>query len=103
MGETIDIIIKEEVIQNEEIEIKSFENLSNKINEIYKKMEEIDNKLTTIQKDINYIKSGSDMINEHIGFVESVYDTVKSPFYYIMNKIKTIERIPESPNRIKNN
>jgi hypothetical protein len=36
-------------------------------------------------------------MSEHISFIENVYETVKNPFYFIMNKIRPIEGIPEKP------
>jgi hypothetical protein len=61
---------------------------------ILDKLDNIEERLEKIEKEVNYIKDSSDNMNEHISFVETVYDTVKSPFYFIMNKIKPIEQIP---------
>jgi hypothetical protein len=42
-------------------------------------------------------------MNEHISFIENVYDTVKNPFYFIINKIRPIENIPEKPKSLTEN
>jgi hypothetical protein len=64
---------------------------------ILNKLDEILIRLDKIEEDIRYLKNGSDNMNDHISFIESVYDTIKNPFYFIMNKIKPIEKIPEKP------
>jgi DNA anti-recombination protein RmuC len=61
---------------------------------ILKKLDTIEQRIVNIEEEIHDIKQSSDNMNDHISFVESVYDTVKSPFYFIMNKIKTIEQLP---------
>jgi archaellum component FlaC len=62
---------------------------------ILKKLDEIIQRLDKIEDDIKYLKNGSDSMADHISFIEHVYDTIKSPFYFIMNKIKPIHQIPE--------
>lgn len=61
---------------------------------ILKKLDTIEERIINIEEEIHIIKQGSDNMNNHISFIESVYDTVKSPFYFIMNKIKPIEQLP---------
>lgn len=61
--------------------------------EILEKLNKIEQKLEIMQNDINNIKKSSINMDNHISFVETVYDTIKSPFYYIMNKIKPIQII----------
>lgn len=65
--------------------------------EILDKLNEILTRLDKIEADIQHLKNGSDTMTEHISFIETVYDTIKNPFYFIMNKIKPIENIPEKP------
>lgn len=61
---------------------------------ILDKLDNIEERLEKLEKEVSYIKDSSNNMNEHISFVENVYDTVKSPFYFIMNKIKPIDGIP---------
>ncbi len=63
-------------------------------NNISKQLDLIMEKLNKIENDIKYLKQGTDNMTEHITFIDQVYDTVKNPFYYIMNKVKTIDTIP---------
>lgn len=63
--------------------------------DILKKLDEIIQRLNKIEEDISYLKNGSDTMTQHISFIEHVYDTIKSPFYFIMNKVKPINEIPE--------
>ena len=64
---------------------------------ILDKLNEILNRLDKIEQDIQYLKNGSDTMTEHVTFVDNVYESIKTPFYFIINKIKTIEYIPEKP------
>lgn len=64
---------------------KKFDNMTKKINEI-------DNKLI---KDTESIQKSLNNMDTHICFIENVYDTIKSPFYFILNKISNIDNIPE--------
>lgn len=61
---------------------------------ILEKLESIEKRLGNIEKQLSYVQESSENMNEHISFVEDVYDTVKTPFYYVMNKIKPIGYIP---------
>ena len=70
--------------------------------EILEKLNIILVKLAKIEKDIEYLKKGNDNMSEHISFVDNVYTSVKNPFYYILNKIKPIDNIPEKPRMITN-
>lgn len=67
----------------------------NNISSILNKLDEIIQRLDRIEKDVKYLKNGNDNMNEHISFVENIYDTIKNPFYFIMNKIKPIQQLPE--------
>lgn len=68
--------------------------------DILKKLDEIIQRLNKIEEDIKYLKNGNDNMTEHISFIEHVYDTIKSPFYFIMNKVKPIHQIPEKPKNL---
>lgn len=67
---------------------------------ILNKLEEIIERLDKLEKEIKYLKQGNDVMTEHVTFVENVYDTIKNPFYFIMNKIRPIEGIPEKQKTI---
>jgi hypothetical protein len=69
--------------------------------DILNKLDEIVKRLDRIEEDIKYLKNGSDNMTEHISFVENVYDTIKSPFYFIMNKVRPIHEIPDKPKSVK--
>ena len=68
---------------------------------VLEKLNEILLRLDKIEKDIEYIKRGNDNMTQHISFIENVYDSVKSPFYYIMSKVKPIKSIPEKPRTLE--
>jgi len=63
---------------------------------VLEKLEKIESRLDSIESEINNIKSSTEKMDTHISFVEHIYDTVKSPFYYIINKVsyKKIEEVP---------
>lgn len=63
--------------------------------QILSQLRDISLRLSIIEKQLDHIKLSNDNMNDHIDFVESVYDTVKSPFYYILSKVKRIPALPE--------
>jgi hypothetical protein len=75
------------------------------IKELETTLQKILSRLEIIENDIKYLKAGNDNMNRHISFVESVYDYVKSPLYYIINKVKwqipVNLHIPEKLDNIK--
>lgn len=75
----------------------------NKLDDIITRLNAIETRMINLEKDIEYLKNGTDNMNEHISFIETVYDTVKNPFYFIMNKIRPIETIPEKPKSLTEN
>lgn len=74
-----------------------------KLNEIVIKLDKIETQIEYLRNDIEYLKKGTDNMTEHITFVDSVYDSIKNPFYFIMNKIKPIEQVPEKPKMLTEN
>ena len=63
-----------------------------------------------IKKELEYnkeiirgMKVNTDKMSGHIDFVENVYDTVKSPMYYILNKVSQIRNITDTSYKNKNN
>lgn len=71
--------------------------MSGRDDKILDKLNEILIRLDKIEADIQYLKNGSDTMTEHISFVDTVYESIKNPFYFIINKIKPIDNIPEKP------
>jgi hypothetical protein len=74
--------------------------IMNILNEISEKLTYINERLEYIENDMKEIKKSSSNMDEHISFIENVYETVKTPFYYIINKVKPIRDIPSK--QIKN-
>jgi glycerol-3-phosphate responsive antiterminator len=72
------------------------EEILNTLNSLIERLNIIDTKLDVIEKDMEYLKKGNNNMLNHISFVENVYDTIKSPFYFILNKIKPIEIPPRT-------
>lgn len=68
--------------------------LTKRLDTIEKNINTIDKNIDTIKKNIEYLTKGNDKMLNHISFIENVYDTIKSPFYFILNKIKPIENLP---------
>jgi hypothetical protein len=66
----------------------------NNIFTIINKLDEILKRVKNIEHDIKYLKNGNDNMTSHISFIESVYDTIKNPLYFVMNKFKTVEKMP---------
>lgn len=60
-------------------------------------MEEISRRLDILEqkmdKIVELLERDCKKMSDHIDFVEHVYDSVKTPFYYIMNKIKVVNTI----------
>ena len=81
------IQIIEEGIQNVDREIEEIKNISyinsNKYDELMMKMD-------MIEKLLNENKKNCDKMSNHIDFVEKVFEYVKSPFFYVMNKVKSL-------------
>ena len=65
--------------QNEDISTKLLE-LKNRCERMEQKMDKI---LELLEKDCK-------KMTDHIDFIENVYDNVKSPFYYLMDKVNLL-------------
>lgn len=74
-----------------------------KLNEVLVKLNKIEYDIECLKDNLEYLKKGNDNMTEHITFIESVYESIKNPFYFIMNKIKPIENIPEKPKTLTDN
>jgi chromosome segregation ATPase len=69
--------------------------------DIHEKIIQIENKMDKLETNMNRLDSKLDKILEilekdckkmtdHIDFIENVYDNVKSPFYYLMDKVNLL-------------
>jgi hypothetical protein len=60
-------------------------------------MEEINHRLDILEqkmdKILELLERDCKKMSDHIDFVEHIYDSVKTPFYYLMNRIKTVKTI----------
>lgn len=72
------------------------EEINDKLDYIILRLQDIERKLEGLES----LKESSKNMDEHISFVENVYDSIKSPFYYILNKVSGID-IPEKKLTIK--
>lgn len=76
--------------------VQNIQNIQNKLDTLETQMNRIENKLDKLLKDfeiLNELEPQCKKMSEHIDFVENVYDKVKSPMYYIFNKISKIRNI----------
>ena len=61
--------------------------LVQKIIELEKRCERMETKMDKI---LELLEKDCKKMTDHIDFVENVYDNVKSPFYYIMDKVNIL-------------
>jgi uncharacterized protein YaaN involved in tellurite resistance len=66
----------------------------NNENDIYDKIVSLENRCERMEQKIDKLlelleKDCKKMI-DHIDFIENVYDNVKSPFYYLMDKVNLL-------------
>ena len=73
-----------------------------KLDILIEKLDRIEEQLDKIENDIKVLKKGNEQLDDHITFIENVYDTIKSPFYYILNKVSYIDKIPNKQKKIEN-
>lgn len=59
--------------------------LKNKMLELEKQFEIMEKKMDRI---LELLETDCKKMSDHINFVENVYDNVKTPFYYVMDKVK---------------
>jgi uncharacterized protein YaaN involved in tellurite resistance len=59
----------------------------NKIIELEKRCERIETKM---DKMLELLEKDCKKMTDHIDFIENVYDNVKSPFYYLMDKVNIL-------------
>ena len=71
------------------------------IDKLINKILQIENKIDKLETNMNRLESKLDKLLEilekdckkmtdHIDFIENVYDNVKSPFYYLMDKVNSL-------------
>ena len=63
------------------------DNVIDKITEIENRCERIEQKMDKI---LQLLEKDCKKMTDHIDFVENVYDNVKSPFYYLMDKVNLL-------------
>ena len=59
----------------------------NKIIELEKRCERMETKMYNI---LEILEKDCKKMTVHIDFIENVYDNVKSPFYYLMDKVNIL-------------
>tara|TARA_B100000963_G_C22287071_1_gene519691 strand:+ start:163 stop:453 length:291 start_codon:yes stop_codon:yes gene_type:complete len=70
--------------------------IQNKLESLEIKIDKIEIKLDKLLKKfeiLDELEPQCRKMSDHIDFVENVYDKVKSPMYYILNKITQIKNI----------
>jgi hypothetical protein len=69
-------------------------------NTILSRLDKIDKEILELKTSINKdIKGNCDKMGSHIDFIEKVYDTVKTPMYYVCDKISGTKQIIEEERR----
>ena len=62
--------------------------------DIHEKILQIENKIdkleTKLDKILELLEKDCKKMTDHIDFIENVYDNVKSPFYYLMDKVNLL-------------
>ena len=69
--------------------LTKIENLEKNVNRIESKLDMLLDKFEIL----NDLKPQCKKMSDHIDFVENVYDKVKSPMYYILDKITQIKQM----------
>ena len=71
----------------EEIDISEneYEFLKNKLLDLDSRFKIMEKKMDKI---LEILETDCKKMSDHIDFVENVYDNVKTPFYYVMDKVK---------------
>lgn len=59
----------------------------NKIIQIENKIDKLETKLDKL---LEILEKDCKKMTDHIDFIENVYDNVKSPFYYLMDKVNSL-------------
>ena len=73
---------------------------ANQFNIILSRLDKIDKEIRELKNTINQdIKGNCDKMGSHIDFIEKVYDTVKTPMYYICEKINGTTQLTEEERR----
>ena len=64
------------------------------VQQIVNKIIQIENKIdkleTKLDKLLELLEKDCKKMTDHIDFIENVYDNVKSPFYYLMDKVNLL-------------
>ena len=63
------------------------QDISTKLLELENRCERMEQK---IDKILEVLEKDCKKMTDHIDFIENVYDNVKSPFYYLMDKVNSV-------------
>jgi len=66
---------------------KDEDEIIQKITELEKRCERMETKMDKI---LEILEKDCKKMTDHIDFIENVYDNVKSPFYYLMDKVNIL-------------
>jgi hypothetical protein len=77
-------------------------NINKKLDEIILNQLLLNQKIDKILLNQESIQMSTNNMNTHISFIENVYDTIKNPFYFLLNRVTKIEKIPEKPKELEN-
>ena len=61
--------------------------IEKKLDSIVVRIEEIEKKINRV---LEIMETDGKKMNEHIDFIETVYDRIKTPFNYVMDKVRWI-------------
>jgi len=64
------------------------------LDSVLQKLEKLENSHINLERKINEIHKNTNLMEEHINFVENTYNKVKTPFHYIMDKVKILSYNP---------
>jgi archaellum component FlaC len=73
-----------DTISNTDVDAETLTVIKDDIKRIHSKLDKIEAILE------NHVKPSCDELHNHINFIHKTYDLVKSPLFYITNKIKAI-------------
>jgi len=70
------------------------DSLETKMDSLETKMDSLETKMdsleTKMDKILEILEKDCKKMTDHIDFIENVYDNVKSPFYYLMDKVNLL-------------
>jgi archaellum component FlaC len=76
-------------------------NIEKRLENIENKLGNNENNIENIKNDINCIKNSAIHMDNHISFIENVYDNVKSPLFYVLEKLSFKKIAVKEPKMIE--